>query len=258
MYADTDEIVDLARAAGAGGGFYTSHIRGESDTLLPAIAEAIEVGRRTGVAVEISHLKAAGRTNWPKMAQAIELIEAARAEGLDVTADMYPYPAGSTTLSALLAPWAHAGGREPLLTRLDDPADRARIRAELDGPGMARDAGWEGIVIAGCPARPEYEGRTLARIAAMLGVTPAEAVIEILRQSKADTDMVLFMMSEDNVALGLRRPWVMIGSDGEGRATEGPYGRASLIPGTTARARGSWATTSATAPSCRFPRRFAR
>ena len=223
VYADTDEIVDLARAAGAGGGFYASHIRGESDTLLPAIAEAIEVGRRAGVPVEISHLKAAGRTNWPKMAQAIELIEAARAEGLDVTADMYPYPAGSTTLSALLAPWVHAGGREPLLRRLDDPADRARIRAELDGSGMAGDAGWEGIVIAGCPARPEYEGRTLAQIAATLGLAPAEAVIEILRQAKADVDMVLFMMSEDNVALGLQRPWVMIGSDGEGRAAEGPY-----------------------------------
>jgi N-acyl-D-amino-acid deacylase len=164
------------------------------------------------------------------MAQAIELIERARAEGLDVTADMYPYPAGSTTLSALLAPWAHAGGREPLLARLDDPADRARIRAELDGSGMARDAGWEGIVIAGCPARPQYEGQTLARIAATLGVTPAEAVIEILRQSKADTDMVLFMMSEDNVALGLQRPWVMIGSDGEGRAAEGPYGAGKPHP----------------------------
>ena len=162
MYADTDEIVELARAAGEGGGFYASHIRGEGDTLLPAIAEAIEVGRRASIPVEISHLKAAGRPNWPKMAQAIELIEAARAEGLDVTADMYPYPAGSTGLSALLPSWAHAGGRESLLARLADPADRARIRAALDGPGIARDAGWDGIAISGCPARPEYEGQTLA------------------------------------------------------------------------------------------------
>src|SRR5262245_26046377 len=208
MYGDTDEIVDLARAAGEGGGFYASHIRGESDGLLTSIAEAIEVGRRASVPVEISHLTAAGRPNWPKMAEAIERIEAARADGLDVTADMYPYVAGSTTLSALLAPWVHAGGREPLLARLDDPADRARIRAELDGAGMASDAGWEGIAIAGCPARPEYEGQTIGRIAVTLGITPADAVIEILRQSKADTDIVLFMMSEDNVALGLRQPWV--------------------------------------------------
>jgi N-acyl-D-amino-acid deacylase len=95
---------------------------------------------------------------------------------------------------------------------------------------MARDAGWEGVVIAGCPARPEYEGRTLAHIAASLNRTPAEAVIELLRQAKADVDMVLFMMSEDNVALGLRQPWVMIGSDGEGRAAEGPYGAGKPHP----------------------------
>jgi N-acyl-D-amino-acid deacylase len=223
VFADTDELVGLARAAGEAGGFYASHIRGEGDTLLPAIAEAIEVGRRASLAVEISHLKAAGRANWPKMAQAIELIEAARAEGLDVTADMYPYPAGSTALSALLPPWVHAGGREPLLARLADPAARARIQAVLDGPGMARDAGWDGIAIAGCPARPEYEGQTLARIAAGLGVPPGEAAIEVLRQAKGDADMVLFMMSEENVALGLERLWVMIGSDGEGRAAQGPY-----------------------------------
>jgi N-acyl-D-amino-acid deacylase len=223
VFADTDELVALARAAGQAGGFYASHVRGEGDTLLPAIAEAIDVGRRASVPVEISHLKAAGRSNWPKMAQAIKLIEAARAEGLDVTADMYPYPAGSTALSALLPAWVHAGGRDALLARLADGADRARIQAALVGPGMARDAGWDGVVIAGCPARPEYEGQTLARIAAGLGISPDEAVIEVLRQAKGDADMILFMMSEDNVALGLGRPWVMIGSDGEGRAARGPY-----------------------------------
>ncbi|HEY7139665.1 MAG TPA: D-aminoacylase [Methylomirabilota bacterium] len=230
VYADTDEVVELARAAGEAGGFYASHIRGEGRSLLSAIAEAIDVGRRAAVPVEISHLKAAGRPNWPKMTEAIELIEQARAEGLDVTADMYPYPAGSTALSALLLPWVHAGGREPLLARLHDPADRARIRAELDGGGMAHDAGWEGILIAGCPARPEYEGRTLAHIASGLGTSPAEAVIEILRESRADAEMILFMMSEDNVALGLRQPWVMIGSDGEGRAAHGPYGAGKPHP----------------------------
>jgi N-acyl-D-amino-acid deacylase len=223
VFADTDEIVELARAAGESGGFYASHIRGESATLLPAIAEAIEVGRRAAVAVQISHLKAAGRMNWPKMTEAIGLIETARGDGLDVTADMYPYPAGSTALSALLAPWVHAGGREKMLARLADPGDRARIQAELDARGMASDAGWDGIVIAGCPARPGFEGQTLAQIAALLGVPPAEAVIEILREARGDADMVLFMMSEENVALGLERPWVMIGSDGEGRAAQGPY-----------------------------------
>jgi N-acyl-D-amino-acid deacylase len=230
VFADTDEIVGLARAAGEARGFYASHIRGEGETLLPAIAEAILVGRRAAIPVEISHLKATGRENWPKMAQAIELIEAARADGLDVTADMYPYPAGSTGLTALLPPWAHAGGREPLLARLSDPTDRARLLAALNGPGLARNAGWDGIVISGCPARTEYEGQTVARIAAGLGRPPGEAVLEILRQARADADMILFSMSEENVALGLRRPWVMIGSDGEGRAAHGPYGAGKPHP----------------------------
>jgi N-acyl-D-amino-acid deacylase len=230
VFADTDEIAGLARVAAEAGGFYASHIRGEGDTLLPAVAEAIDVGRRAGAPVQISHLKAAGQANWPKMSQAIELIEAARAEGLDVTADMYPYPAGSTSLTALLPTWAHAGGRERLLARLADPADRARIRDALAGAGMARDAGWDGIAISGCPARTGYEGRTLAHIAAELGVAAGEAVIEILRQSGGEADMVLFMMSEDNVARGLALPWVMIGSDGEGRAARGPYGAGKPHP----------------------------
>jgi N-acyl-D-amino-acid deacylase len=223
VFADTEEIVALASAAAGAGGFYASHIRGEGDTLLAAIAEAIEVGRRARLPVQISHLKAAGRTNWPKMAEAIALIERARAEGLDVTADMYPYPAGSTSLTALLPTWAHAGGRDALLARLADPAARARIRAELDGPGLAADAGWPSIVISGCPAAPRHEGRTLAEIAAERGQPESEAVMDVLREVRAEADMILFMMSEDNVALGLRQPWVMIGSDGEGRAAEGPY-----------------------------------
>jgi N-acyl-D-amino-acid deacylase len=223
VFADTEEIVALASAAAGAGGLYASHIRGEGDTLLEAIAEAIEVGRRARLPVQISHLKAAGRTNWPKMAEAIALIERARAEGLDVTADMYPYPAGSTGLTALLPTWAHAGGRDALLARLADPAARARLREALDGPGLAADAGWASIVISGCPVTPRYEGRTIAEIAAERGQPESEAVIDLLREVRAEADMILFMMSEDNVALGLRQPWVMIGSDGEGRAAEGPY-----------------------------------
>jgi N-acyl-D-amino-acid deacylase len=223
VFADTGEIAALARTAGDAGGFYASHIRGEGETLLVAIAEAIEIGRRAALPVQISHLKASGRANWPKMAEAIALIERARAEGLDVTADMYPYPAGSTGLAALLPTWAHVGGRDALLARLSDPADRTRLREALDGPGLAADAGWQNITISGCPAMPRYEGRTLAEIAAERRQPASEAVIDLLREVRADADMILFMMSEDNVALGLRQPWVMIGSDGEGRAAEGPY-----------------------------------
>jgi N-acyl-D-amino-acid deacylase len=223
MFAKTEEIVALARVAGEAGGFYASHIRGEGDTLLEAVAEAIEVGRRGELPVEISHLKAAGRPNWPKMRRAVELIEAARAEGLDVTADMYPYPAGSTSLTAILPPWVHADGRDALLARLTDPATRTRLREALDGPSLAHDAGWDGILISGCPARPQYEGRTIAEIAAERRQSGGEVALDILAEVEATADMIAFMMSEENVALGLRQPWVMIGSDGEGRATQGPY-----------------------------------
>ena len=223
VYALTDEIVALARAAGRAGGLYASHIRGEGATLLQAIAEAIEVGRRADIRVEVSHLKAAGRPNWPKMAQAIELIEKARAQGLDLSADMYPYPAGSTSLVSLLPDWAHAGGRAALLARLGDATERARLRVALDGPGLASDAGWASIVISACPTHPAYEGRSLADVARARGAAPAEALLDVLREARADADMILFMMSEDNVALGLRQPWVTIGSDGEGRAASGPY-----------------------------------
>ena len=223
VFAKTDEIVALARVAARHGGFYASHIRGEGDTLLEAVAEAIDVGRRAGIPVEISHLKAAGRANWPLMARAIASIEEARAEGLDVTADMYPYPAGSTSLTALLPPWAHVGGRDALLARLADPAARARLGRALHEPGLARDAGWDGIMISGCPARPPLEGRTVADIAAERCLSPVEAVLDVLRDAEGEADMIVFMMSEENVALGLSQPWVMIGSDGEGRAAHGPY-----------------------------------
>jgi N-acyl-D-amino-acid deacylase len=223
VYADTDEIVALARVVARAGGFYASHIRGEGDTLLEAIAEAIEVGRRAGLPVQISHLKASGRPNWPKLARAIEVIEAARAEGLDVTADMYPYTAGSTTLTALLPPWAHVGGRPALLARLGDPAERARLRAALEGPGLAHGAGWEAISICACPPRPAWEGRTLQELAAERGTAPAETVLDVLHEAGGEAEMILFMMSEDNVTRGLGYSQVMIGSDGEGRAARGPY-----------------------------------
>jgi len=128
-----------------------------------------------------------------------------------------------SSFASFLPDWAHVGGKAALLARLEDPAAHGRIREALDGPGLARDAGWEGIVIAGCPARPAYEGRSLADIATERGAPPAETVIDVLREARADADMILFMMSEENVALGLRHPQVMLGSDGEGRAAEGPY-----------------------------------
>src|SRR5204863_296456 len=133
-YAETEEIVAVARAAARHRGFYASHIRGEGATLLDAVSEAIRVGREAAMPVQVSHVKAAGRPNWGNVPRALALIDAAREEGLDVLADVYPYTASSTTLRTLLPDWALEGGVEAMLRRLADPADRARIRREIEAP----------------------------------------------------------------------------------------------------------------------------
>src|SRR2546427_6324825 len=156
-YAATDEIVTLAAVAGRHRGFYASHIRGEGATLLDAVQEAIHVGREGDLPVQISHVKAAGRPNWGKGADVLALVDAARAEGLDVMADVYPYTASSTMLRALLPDWALEGGVEAMLQRLHTPEVRERIRRELEAPVTGQSlldrVGWENIMLASCPHR---------------------------------------------------------------------------------------------------------
>ncbi|KPL87466.1 N-acyl-D-amino-acid deacylase family protein [Levilinea saccharolytica] len=223
VYAKTDEIVALARTAAEMGGIYTSHVRGEGNSLLEAVDEAIQVGREAGISVEVSHLKASGVRNWDKMALVIEKIQKAREEGLNVNADMYPYPASNTGLSSLIPDWAHVGGREAMVARLQDPALRAQLRAELHDEVNANGVGWDRIFISDCPSNPRLEGRHLGEIAAERGVHPWEAVFDILIETRCVADMIMFTMQEENVALGLQQPWVMIGTDASGRAAEGPF-----------------------------------
>jgi len=241
VYAGTDEIVALAQVVADEGGIYTSHIRGEGDTLLEAIAEAVAIGRRAYIAVQISHLKAAGRRNWHKMRHAIELIESAQAEGLDVTADMYPYTAANTYVGALLPAWAQVGGREAMVQRLQEGTYRAHVRQALMESRNAGDANWNEIYISYCPRFPEYEGRTFQNIAAERGQSPIDAILDILTETQTQAALIVFMMSEENVALGLSRPYVMIGSDGEGRSAQGPLSAGKPNPrnyGTCARMLG--------------------
>jgi N-acyl-D-amino-acid deacylase len=229
-YASTEELIAVARPAGARDGFYFSHIRGEGATLLEAVAEAIRIGRETGAAVQISHFKASGRANWGKSAQALELIDRARAEGLDVTADLYPYLAGSTGLSASLPEWAQEGGRAPTLARLADPEARGRILEEMASldPEAARD--WSAVWISGCPSNRGYEGRCVEALAAEAGKPPAEWVLDTLIEAGLDVEMVLFGMSEENRHRELRHPAMMIGTDGYALATEGPLARGKPHP----------------------------
>jgi N-acyl-D-aspartate/D-glutamate deacylase len=164
-YADTDEIVAVARAAARYRGIYASHIRGEGATLLDAVREAIEVGRQASMPVQISHVKAAGRPYWGRVAEALALIDAARAEGLDVMGDVYPYTASSTSLRTALPDWALEGGVAAMLKRLADPGERQRIRTEMTsggGYGIVARMGWDNVMIAWCPKRKDAEGRRVS------------------------------------------------------------------------------------------------
>jgi N-acyl-D-amino-acid deacylase len=223
IYAKTSEIVALARTAAEYGGLYTSHVRGEGNTLLEALDEAIQVGRVAGIPVEISHLKAAGIHNWYKMPLALEKIEQARAEGLDLSADMYPYNASNTTLSALVPDWVHVGGREAMVQRLQDPTVRARLHADLERGLDTVEIGWDQIIICECGAEPELQGRHLADIAQERKCHPWDALMDILIETQINADIIQFTMKPENVALGLQAPWVSICTDAGGRATSGPF-----------------------------------
>ena len=224
-YASTEELIAITRPAGERNGFYFSHIRGEGDTLLEAVAEAIRIGRETGAAVQISHFKAAGRDNWGKSDQALELIDQARAEGLDVTADMYPYLAGSTSLTAALPEWAQEGGKEAILKRLADTDTRQKMTADMQSTGFFRITEWDKVLISGSPKNRDYEGRYVADLAAEAGKSPHDWIFDALLETELAVSMITFMMSEENRRVEVRHPAMMIGTDSSGRATEGPLSK---------------------------------
>lgn len=223
-YGETDELIALSAVVRDAGGIYATHMRGEGGTLEPSIAEALRIGEAAQVPVQISHLKASGRENWAKMARALQMIDEARARGLDVTADMYPYIAASTTMTSLFPTWTLEGGMERFLVRLADPATRQRIIAEVQGDadGWSRangSLGWEDILVSSCQHQQEFEGKTVAYMAAAMGQDPAYAMMDFLLGEEGTASVVLFMMSEDNVARGLAHPQIMIGSDSLALAT---------------------------------------
>jgi N-acyl-D-amino-acid deacylase len=247
-YAATEEIVEIARVAGRHRGFYASHIRGEGATLLDAVTEAIRVGREGDLPVQVSHIKAAGRPNWGKVAAALALIDAARAEGLDVMADVYPYTASSTTLRTLLPDWALEGGVEAMMQRLGDPAVRARIRSELEAPVTGQSLldriGWENIMIAYCARRKDAEGKRLSELGAARGLDPLEAALELIVDEAGKAYMILFQLDEADLRRALVHPIVMIGSDGSSLAPYGPLGAGKPHPrsyGTFPRVLGEYA-----------------
>ncbi|WP_326632713.1 D-aminoacylase [Nonomuraea fuscirosea] len=249
-FASTDELVALCEVVARYGGSYISHLRSEGDHFLDAVDELITIGRRAGVHAEIYHLKAAGRHNWPKMARAVERVEAARSAGQPVTADIYPYLAGQTQLGASIPPHFHEGGHEALATRLADPGERTRIREGVTTPSERWEnlflaaGGADGVMLLPDPNGPaaEYRGLSLRQAADRDGTEPVETLLRLVEREPT-LHAMYFMMSEEVLRTALRNPWVSVGSDAPTFATEAPYADAPTHPrayGTFARILGRY------------------
>src|SRR4051812_2527315 len=237
-YASTEELIALAKAASKHGGIYASHIRNEGDTEMQALDEAFRIGREANIPVEIWHFKASGRENWGKMRDAIAKVEAARAEGLDVTADQYPYVASATSLGATIPPRFHSGGQEQFVKRLQEPAVRKQIRDELTGAEGKTENMWrgtggpEGILVVSVldPALKKYEGQTVAQIAKAQNKEPLDALMDFVIADRDNTGAVYFSMSEEDVRLAMQQPWVAVDTDYGGVSNTGPLSESKSHP----------------------------
>jgi N-acyl-D-aspartate/D-glutamate deacylase len=217
LFAETHEIECLASRLPQGR-LYATHMRGEGRQLQSSIAEAVRVGEHSRRRVQVSHLKAAGKANWGSMPQALALLDEARARGVDVRHDVYPYTAGSTMLTATLPPYFQEGGEPNVLRRLQDPESVARLREDLaadDGSweNQVIGAGWDGIVVASSVTH-RFDGMSIAEIAADKGAEPFDALVDVLLVEELKVSMIVFSMQEDDLREALRHPLTMVGSDG--------------------------------------------
>jgi len=238
-YAETEELIELAKIAASHGGIYTAHIRSEGNQFIEAIDETLRIGREANLPVKIHHLKAGGQPNWHKMDIAIEKIEALRREGIPVTADMYTYVAGATGLDASMPTWVQAGGYEKWAERLQDPDIRARVKAEMainaqDWENLGYFAGPEGMMFIGFKNEElkKYMGKTLTEVAAERGQDPLDTIIDLVIEDGSRVGTVYFLMSEENLRKQIRQPWVMFGSDAGAPAAEGDTLEDSVHPRT--------------------------
>jgi len=232
-YATTDELIALAAEGAKLGGIYATHMRSEGDAIIPAIDEAIRIGREAHVPVEIWHLKAAGRQNWGRMPEIVAHIDQARRSGVEIGADTYAYTAWFNTFSAFIPPWAHDGGDAKLIERLKDPAARARIRKEMQTPSTTWDNEWDEIpgpeailisVVQNLKLLP-LQGKTIAEIAKLWNKDAFDTIFDLLVEDNAATEVAVFGMSEPDVRLALQQPWTSVCNDSQGTATDGLLGQ---------------------------------
>ncbi|MDT9599426.1 N-acyl-D-amino-acid deacylase family protein [Sphingosinicella rhizophila] len=250
-YAETPELIALTTEAGRCNGLYISHMRSEGDRLLESIDELIEIARKSGARGEIYHFKQAGKTNWNKIDAAIARVEAARASGLKISANMYPYTMGGSGLDAAMPTWVQSGGLDAWIGRMKDPKVRARIREEITKPGI----GWENLYLATGPDRmiamgfrseklKPLTGKTIAEIAAMLGTDPVDTMMDLVIEDGSRVGIIYNFMDEENVARATAIPWMSFGSDAAAVAAEGDTLKSPSHPrtyGTFARVVGRYA-----------------
>ncbi len=237
-YAKTDELIALASVAAKHGGIYASHIRNESETELDAIGEVEQIAREANIPAEIFHLKAAGKTNWGKMAAIVAEIEKARAAGLDITADQYPYIASATSLGAVIPAKYHEGGTDAFVKRLQDPKVRQEIRALLTTDNHSFDNMWlgtggaKGILVASVlkPNLKKFEGKNIEQIAAMQNKDPIDAIFDLVIADHDNVGAIYFEMNEDDLRLALQQPWVSVGTDYGEVAEDGPLSESKSHP----------------------------
>jgi N-acyl-D-amino-acid deacylase len=237
FYAKTPELIELAKVAAQYGGMYISHMRSEGNRLLEAVDELITIAREAKIPAEIYHLKAAGKANWSKLDDVIKKVEAARKEGLQITADMYTYPAGSTGLDAAMPPWVQEGGYKAWAARLKDPKVRQRVTREMSTPSndwenLYLAAGAEGTLLVGFKSEPlkPLTGKTLAEVAKSRGKSPEETAMDLVVEDGTRVQVVYFLMSEDNVRRQVALPWITFCSDAGSMAPEGVFLKSSTHP----------------------------
>ena len=238
FYARTEELIELCKVAAKYKGKYIAHIRSEGNQLIEAVEETLRISREAGLPAEIYHLKASGEANWGKMNKVIAMIDEARRKGMNITADMYTYTAGSTGLDAAMPPWVFDGGRAAADKRLQDPETRKKIAKAINTPSND----WENLYqLAGSPDRillvgfrtealKPLTGKTLAEAAKLRGKDPIETIMDLVYEDHSRVQTVYFMISEDNIKKQLRQPWVSLGSDAASMAPEGAFLRSSTHP----------------------------
>jgi len=246
-YAPTEELCALAEVSASHAGIYVTHIRGENDTLIEAVREAIQIGRHAGIPVQISHFKAMGKHMWGESETTLAMLDEARSEGIDVTADQYPYTASATLMGAFLPPWAYEGGKQALFSRLSDPETRERIKQQIISGhegwvSLHKGVGWDNVIITSCP-KPEYEGKTIAGIAQERNASDFDTAFDLLVELDNRCNVVYYTICEEDIERIMKHPALMIGSDSSSVAVTGPLSKGKPHPryyGTFARVLGRY------------------